>query len=94
MTEQPSLIVSSLGAVDDVVLNRPSRLNAIIQPMAESLLSYFEGKRRDTTSRVIVIRGAGAGFCSGGVSRSDPCLISLQIEPEVLACALIAKRAG
>jgi enoyl-CoA hydratase/carnithine racemase len=65
MTEQPSLIVSSLGAVDDVVLNRPSRLNAINQPMVESLLSYFEGKRRDTTSRVIVIRGAGAGFCSG-----------------------------
>lgn len=59
------LTVETEGAVDWVSLNRPDRLNALNQPLTDALLAYFEGKRRDTDTRVIVLRGAGRGFCSG-----------------------------
>ncbi|HRD45735.1 MAG TPA: enoyl-CoA hydratase-related protein [Caulobacter sp.] len=59
------LKVDSDGAVDWVTLDRPDRLNALNQPLTDALLAYFEGKRRDTDTRVIVLRGAGRGFCSG-----------------------------
>ena len=65
MTEQGILRVTPHGEIDDVLLNRPDRLNALNGPLAEGLLSYFERKRRDTATRVIVLRGAGRAFCSG-----------------------------
>src|SRR5580658_1080879 len=64
MAEDPILLVD--GDVAQVVtLNRPDRLNALNQPLADALLSYFEARRRDATCRVILVRGAGRGFCSG-----------------------------
>ena len=52
-------------AVELVTLNRPERLNALNQPLTDALLGYFEARRRDTACRVILVRGAGRGFCSG-----------------------------
>lgn len=65
MSSEDILKVETDGAVDWVSLNRPDRLNALNQPLTDALLAYFEGKRRDTATRVIVLRGAGRGFCSG-----------------------------
>lgn len=65
MSDGDILKVETDGAVDWVSLNRPDRLNALNQPLTDALLAYFEGKRRDTETRVIVLRGAGRGFCSG-----------------------------
>jgi enoyl-CoA hydratase/carnithine racemase len=65
MSEASPLDVQSHDAVDLVTLNRPERLNALNQPLTDALLGYFEGKRRDAACRVILIRGAGRGFCSG-----------------------------
>lgn len=59
------LQVEKAGELEIVTLNRPERLNALNQPLAEGLLAYFAGKRRDTETRVILIKGAGRGFCSG-----------------------------
>lgn len=59
------LTLEKADAVDWLTLNRPDRLNAIHQPMAEALLAYFEGKRRDAETRIIVLAGAGRAFCSG-----------------------------
>ncbi len=59
------LQVEREGAVQVVTLNRPDRLNALNQPLTDALLAYFEARRRDTDCRVILIRGAGRGFCSG-----------------------------
>jgi enoyl-CoA hydratase/carnithine racemase len=53
------------GGVERLTLNRPQRLNAINQPMVEALLAHFEGRRRDTATRVILVRGAGRAFSSG-----------------------------
>ena len=34
-------------------------------PMAETLLAHFEGLRRNTDVRVVILRGAGRAFSSG-----------------------------
>lgn len=65
MSTQEILAVHKGGAIEELVLNRPDRLNALNQPMADALLAYFNSKRRDTDTRVVVISGAGRAFCSG-----------------------------
>jgi enoyl-CoA hydratase/carnithine racemase len=60
------LVSEMLGdGLERLTLNRPNRLNALNQPMAEALLAHFESRRRDENTRVIVIRGAGRAFSSG-----------------------------
>ena len=60
------LVSEMLGdGLERLTLNRPNRLNALNQPMAEALLAHFESRRRDEDTRVIVIRGAGRAFSSG-----------------------------
>ena len=48
-----------------VTLNRPERLNAISVPMLEALTQALTDAARDDAVRVIVLTGAGRGFCSG-----------------------------
>lgn len=59
------LQIETIGEIHRVTMNRPDRLNAVNHPMAEELLAYFEARRRDTDTRVIVLRGAGRAFTSG-----------------------------
>ncbi len=63
--EDPILLIETLGEVQRLTLNRPDRLNAINQPLAEGLLAYFEALRREAATRVIIVRGAGRAFCAG-----------------------------
>jgi enoyl-CoA hydratase/carnithine racemase len=65
MSTQDILDVRKTGALEEVVLNRPDRLNALNQPLTDALLAYFNGKRRDSDTRVIIVSGAGRAFCSG-----------------------------
>jgi enoyl-CoA hydratase len=48
-----------------VTLNRPHRLNALTSEMLGRIYDAFEGLGRDHTCRVIVLTGAGRGFCAG-----------------------------
>jgi enoyl-CoA hydratase/carnithine racemase len=59
------LIVRQTGAVLDVTMNRPERLNALNRKLVDELRGLFHGlyTRRDV--RVVVLRGAGANFCAG-----------------------------
>jgi len=61
---QPLLIEHDDG-VDRVTLNRPDSLNALNPDMIDALNAYFEGLQRNRTTRVVVLRGAGASFCAG-----------------------------
>jgi enoyl-CoA hydratase/carnithine racemase len=65
MTDALILKVERHAGAEHVTLNRPERLNALNQPLADALLAYFEAKRRDAEVRVIVLTGAGRAFCSG-----------------------------
>ena len=49
-----------------VTLNRPERLNAINDRMEHELLEAFEDVAADDDMRVLLLTGAGRGFCSGG----------------------------
>src|SRR5262245_39674703 len=53
------------GAVAKVVLNRPEKLNALNVEMRQSLCDYLAQLRFDDAVRVIIVTGAGRGFCSG-----------------------------
>jgi 2-(1,2-epoxy-1,2-dihydrophenyl)acetyl-CoA isomerase len=59
-----------LFEVDDevgvITLNRPDRLNAITWDLAQDLVELLRDLRRRDEIRVIVLTGAGRGFCSGG----------------------------
>jgi enoyl-CoA hydratase/carnithine racemase len=48
-----------------ITLNRPDRLNAISLAMLESLSKALRDADLDTGVRVIVLTGAGRGFCAG-----------------------------
>ena len=53
------------GAVAKVVLNRPEKLNALTVDMRQSLCDHLTRLRFDDAVRVIIVTGAGRGFCSG-----------------------------
>lgn len=65
MSDAEILKVEKHGEIEHVILNRPDRINALNQPLTDALLAYFESKRRDSATRVILLSGAGRGFCSG-----------------------------
>ena len=66
MSEQlETLIVEQRGEVEWLTLNRPEKLNALNKVMVRELREYFEQKYHDHDTRVIVLRGAGRGFCAG-----------------------------
>jgi len=54
-----------------VTLNRPDRLNAMTLKMLEELYALFHdlGKRKEV--RVLIITGAGRGFCSGADTKDE-----------------------
>lgn len=49
-----------------VTLNRPERLNSITWDLSQALVDLFRELRQRDEVRVIVLTGAGRGFCSGG----------------------------
>jgi len=61
----PDLLYEKTGHVARVTLNRPDRLNAISFEMLELLTQALEDADRDRDVRVILLTGAGRGFCSG-----------------------------
>jgi 2-(1,2-epoxy-1,2-dihydrophenyl)acetyl-CoA isomerase len=62
----PSLLRStSPTGVHTITLNRPDRLNAVDPELAEELPRAIDIAAGEDAIRVIVITGAGRGFCSG-----------------------------
>jgi enoyl-CoA hydratase/carnithine racemase len=59
------VLFSVEGHVATLTLNRPDRLNAISMPMLDRLSELLGSCDRDPDVRVIVLTGAGRGFCSG-----------------------------
>ena len=65
ITEGP-VLVRRKGDLHFVTLNRPGRLNAIDAAMHEALIQLLPRVDRDTRTKVMIVTGAGRGFCSGG----------------------------
>ena len=60
-----TLSVVKEGAIDWLTLNRPSALNAMSRTMMLELQHYFGALYTDHSVRVVVLTGAGRGFCAG-----------------------------
>jgi 2-(1,2-epoxy-1,2-dihydrophenyl)acetyl-CoA isomerase len=60
------ILVDVSQGVATVTLNRPERLNALGRDMREQLYAALERLDVDDAARVVMITGAGRGFCSGG----------------------------
>jgi 2-(1,2-epoxy-1,2-dihydrophenyl)acetyl-CoA isomerase len=53
------------GGIARLTFNRPERLNSFNVGMHEEVRDAIECTRNDTTSRVLIVTGAGRGFCAG-----------------------------
>src|SRR5258707_2112060 len=48
-----------------LTMNRPERLNAMTHELVADLHTALEQVRNDRTCRVVILTGAGRGFCAG-----------------------------
>lgn len=60
------IIYAKEAGLATITLNRPQRLNAYTRRMVDELLSAIEEVRRDDEVKVLVVTGAGRGFCTAG----------------------------
>ncbi len=60
-----ALLVEKQGQVDWVTLNRPETYNTLNQTMTDELQHYFGELYTDHATRIVVLKGAGQGFCGG-----------------------------
>ena len=60
------LIESVSDRVATLTLNRPDRLNALSTPMLDGLLEALPRLAADPGIAVVILTGAGRGFCAGG----------------------------
>jgi enoyl-CoA hydratase/carnithine racemase len=65
MNHYTTISIVQDGPVDWLTLNRPQRLNALDGTMIRELWSYFDSLQADYSRRIVVMRGAGKGFCAG-----------------------------
>jgi enoyl-CoA hydratase/carnithine racemase len=63
MTDE--LLIARDGGVATITLNRPERMNAITPTMLDALSRALVEADEDREVRVIVLTGAGRGFCAG-----------------------------
>jgi enoyl-CoA hydratase/carnithine racemase len=59
------LLFEKADRIATITLNRPERYNAISPSMLQGFSEALVDSDRDTDIRVIVVTGAGRGFCSG-----------------------------
>ena len=64
MTYQ-TLTYAVAGRVATITLDRPGRMNAINLAMPGEIAAAVERANRDDAVHVLVLAGAGDGFCSG-----------------------------
>jgi 2-(1,2-epoxy-1,2-dihydrophenyl)acetyl-CoA isomerase len=64
MTDEPLLTTLADGVLT-ITMNRPERLNAFTAIMHHTMLHVLREAARDPGVRVIVLTGAGRGFCAG-----------------------------
>ena len=64
-TLNDTILYEREGPIGVLMLNRPERLNAISNEMLRALRAFFDERHRDYACRVIIVTGAGRGFCAG-----------------------------
>ena len=63
--EFEDLLLEKEGSIATITLNVPEKLNALSVKMARSLPLAVNEIAKDDTVRVVIVTGAGRGFCAG-----------------------------
>lgn len=63
---EPPVLVTRTGTAMEITLNRPTRANAFVAPMRDGLVEALRAAAADPSVEGVILRGAGASFCSGG----------------------------
>ncbi len=96
MSEQDDLLVEQDEGVLTITLNRPDRLNTLTMEMHHRLHELVSHANRDPAVKVLVLAGAGRGFCGGhdlaGFNFTDDLSQKWQNEPLWLEPEQIATR--
>jgi enoyl-CoA hydratase/carnithine racemase len=61
----PVLLRQDARGVATLTLNSPQTLNALSDAMLAAMAGAFADLSRDTSIRVVILRGSGKGFCAG-----------------------------
>jgi len=64
------ITVAVADGIARITLNRPAERNAMTQQMGHEIVRAVADVNADPEARVVVIRGAGKGFCSGADLRT------------------------
>jgi 2-(1,2-epoxy-1,2-dihydrophenyl)acetyl-CoA isomerase len=64
-TEYQNILFDAANGVATITLNRPERLNAFTQGLHTDLRDALGRVRDDRSVRVLIVTGAGRGFCAG-----------------------------
>jgi enoyl-CoA hydratase/carnithine racemase len=64
-SDAPQIITELADRVLTITLNRPERLNAWTGQMGSELMAAFDRSDADDEVRVVIVTGAGRGFCAG-----------------------------
>ncbi len=65
VTGYTEILVDVADGVATITLHRPDRLNAFTTTMARELVAAFDATDADDDVRVVLLTGAGRGFCAG-----------------------------
>jgi enoyl-CoA hydratase/carnithine racemase len=65
MSSYPDILYDVKDRIATITLNRPDRLNAYTDRMAQSIRLAMADAAKDENARVIMLTGAGRGFCAG-----------------------------
>lgn len=87
------ILVEVSAGVATLTLNRPERLNAYTPQMRREISAAFAECERDDNVRVIVVTGAGRGFCAGADVSAGTSAFDRSTDPEYLE-RLAAERAA
>src|SRR5438552_13034153 len=60
-----NILFSSSGGIARITLNRPDRLNSFNDAMHAELRAALAQVKTDSATRVLLLTGAGRGFCAG-----------------------------
>ena len=63
--DQPHLLRDDRDGICTLTLNRPQQMNLLTSDMIAALQAAFDAIAQDASVRVIVLAGAGKGFCAG-----------------------------